>query len=65
MLAGLRVVEVATVVAAPTCSAILAEYGADVLHIEEPTRGDPHRESLSQTMAPTRYPIRFFHSSCR
>jgi formyl-CoA transferase len=49
MLAGLRVVEVATVVAAPTCGAILAEYGADVTHIEEPQRGDPHRRYVSQT----------------
>jgi crotonobetainyl-CoA:carnitine CoA-transferase CaiB-like acyl-CoA transferase len=53
LLSGLRVLEVATVVAAPTVGAILAEYGADVTHIEEPVHGDPHRHVLSRTAKPT------------
>lgn len=49
MLKGLRVLELATWVAAPTVGAILAEYGADVTHIEDPSRGDPHRAMVTQT----------------
>lgn len=53
MLAGLRALEIATWVAAPTVGGILAEYGADVTHIEDPKRGDPHRTSVSQAWKQT------------
>lgn len=43
LLQGLRVLELATWVAAPTIGGILAEYGADVIHIEDPERGDSYR----------------------
>lgn len=43
LLQGLRVLELATWVAAPVIGAILAEYGADVIHIEDPERGDSYR----------------------
>ncbi len=49
MLKRLRVLELATWVAAPTIGAILAEYGADVIHIEDPERPDPHRAVTTQT----------------
>ncbi len=49
MLQGLRVLELATWVAAPTIGAILAEYGAEVIHIEDPERPDPHRATTTQT----------------
>ena len=42
-LAGIRVVEVANYVTGPYAAAILAELGASVIKIEEPTQGDPFR----------------------
>jgi succinyl-CoA:(S)-malate CoA-transferase subunit B len=42
-LAGIRVIDVATVIAAPYCAAILAEFGADVIKVEHPVGGDPCR----------------------
>jgi len=62
MLRDLRVVEIATWVAAPTVGAILAEYGADVIHIENPGREDPHRTSVSQAWKQT-VPDAQFNSS--
>lgn len=42
-LAGLRVIDVATVIAAPYCATVLGEFGADVLKIEHPDGGDALR----------------------
>jgi crotonobetainyl-CoA:carnitine CoA-transferase CaiB-like acyl-CoA transferase len=42
-LAGLRVVEVATMVFAPSASAVLADFGAEVIKIEPPGTGDLNR----------------------
>ena len=39
-LKGLRVLECATVIAAPLCGRLLADFGAEVLHIEMPMKGD-------------------------
>ena len=39
-LAGLKVVELATVVAGPAAARILAGYGAEVIKIETPVKGD-------------------------
>ena len=53
-LAGLRVLDLATFVAAPFCCTLLGEFGAEVLKVEQPGRGDdlrrlgtPAREGLS------------------
>ena len=43
-LQGLRIVECATVIAAPLIGRIMADFGADVIHIEHPTKGDPLRQ---------------------
>src|SRR5215831_3805396 len=40
---GIRVVEAATLFAAPLAGMVLADYGADVIKIEHPTRPDPAR----------------------
>jgi len=42
-LSGLRVIDVATIIAAPYCAGILGEFGADVLKVEHPVGGDPCR----------------------
>jgi succinyl-CoA:(S)-malate CoA-transferase subunit B len=42
-LSGIRVIDVATVIAGPYCAAILGEFGADVLKVEHPIGGDPCR----------------------
>ena len=42
-LAGLRVIDIATVIAAPYCATVLGEFGADVLKIEHPDGGDALR----------------------
>jgi len=39
-LQGLKVVECATVIAAPLCGRFLADFGADVIHVEPPGKGD-------------------------
>ncbi len=39
-LAGIRVIDVATVIAAPYCASILGEFGAEVLKVEHPIGGD-------------------------
>jgi formyl-CoA transferase len=43
-LAGLRVVEMGTLIAGPYCARLLAEFGADVVKIETPGEGDPLRK---------------------
>jgi crotonobetainyl-CoA:carnitine CoA-transferase CaiB-like acyl-CoA transferase len=43
VLAGVRVIEVAEYVFVPTAAAVLAEWGADVVKIEHPVRGDAYR----------------------
>ena len=42
-LAGLRVVELGTLIAAPFAARVLAEFGAEVIKIEAPNGGDPLR----------------------
>lgn len=43
-LQGLKVVECATVVAAPLCGRLMADFGADVIHVEHPKIGDHLRQ---------------------
>lgn len=39
-LKGLKVVECATVIAAPLCGRLMADFGAEVIHVEHPKKGD-------------------------
>ena len=42
-LAGVRVLDLATFIAAPYCATLMAEFGAEVIKVELPTIGDPLR----------------------
>lgn len=43
-LEGIKVLELGNIVAAPFAGKILAEFGAEVIKVEEPTSGDPLRQ---------------------
>lgn len=43
MLGGVRVLDLATLAAAPLAATYLGEFGADVIKVEEPVHGDPIR----------------------
>ncbi|MBI3126967.1 MAG: CoA transferase [Candidatus Tectomicrobia bacterium] len=43
-LQGLKVVECATVIAAPLCGRLMADFGAEVIHVEHPKTGDHLRQ---------------------
>lgn len=42
-LAGIRIIEASTVLAAPLSASLLGEFGAEVIKVEEPHRGDAAR----------------------
>jgi crotonobetainyl-CoA:carnitine CoA-transferase CaiB-like acyl-CoA transferase len=42
-LTGIRVVEFGTLIAAPFAARLFAEFGAEVIKIEQPGSGDPLR----------------------
>ena len=52
VMAGIKVIEVATWTFVPSACAILAEWGADVIKVEDPVRGDPQRALISSMMMP-------------
>ncbi|HVK95134.1 MAG TPA: CaiB/BaiF CoA-transferase family protein [Noviherbaspirillum sp.] len=43
-LAGIKVLEMGTLIAGPFCSRMLAEFGAEVIKVESPAGGDPIRQ---------------------
>lgn len=43
VMAGVRVLEVATWTFVPAAGAVLADWGADIIKVEHPTSGDPQR----------------------
>src|SRR5579862_4039461 len=57
---GIRVLEVAQFIFAPSAGVVLAEWGADVVKIEHPLRGDPQRglaRVSSMAINPDRNPV--------
>ncbi len=58
-LAGLRVLDVASFIAAPVAATVMADYGADVIKVEPPGTGDPNRNMRSLSSyppSPVNYP---------
>ena len=51
-LEGIRVVELATFIAAPSCGRYLADLGAEVIKVEAP-KGDPYRSTAINEGRPT------------
>ena len=43
-LTGVRVIEFGTLLAGPFCGQLLGDFGAEVIKVEEPRRGDPMRQ---------------------
>lgn len=43
--AGIRVLDIASFIAAPVAATIFADYGADVIKVEPPGHGDPNRQT--------------------
>jgi crotonobetainyl-CoA:carnitine CoA-transferase CaiB-like acyl-CoA transferase len=50
VLAGVRVLEVATWTFVPAAGAVLADWGADVIKVEHPETGDPQRGLITSGM---------------
>ena len=60
VMAGFRVLEVAQFTFVPAASAILADWGADVIKVEHPVRGDTQRGFLNMgglQLDPDRHPL--------
>src|SRR4026208_1200128 len=51
---GIRVLEVAEYTFVPSAGAVLADWGADVIKVEHPTRGDAQRGPLTAGRADAR-----------
>lgn len=44
---GVRVINCGQILAAPFCSTLLGEFGAEVIKVEQPVTGDPNRGNVS------------------
>ena len=51
-LSGLVVLDISSFIAAPAAAVALADFGADVIKIEPPVEGDPHRNSYRNASYP-------------
>lgn len=45
---GVRILDCATMVAAPLCATLLGDYGAEVIKLEHPGKGDPARRFATE-----------------
>lgn len=57
-LSGYKVVELAMWIAGPSTSAVLADWGADVIKLEDPNGGDPIRGATTRAMADANLRVR-------
>jgi crotonobetainyl-CoA:carnitine CoA-transferase CaiB-like acyl-CoA transferase len=51
---GVRVLDIASFIAAPFAASIMSEFGAEVIKIEHPKGGDPWRRYGTKTAEPDR-----------
>ena len=51
-LSGLVVLDISSFIAAPAAAVALADFGADVIKIEPPGEGDPHRHNYKNASYP-------------
>ncbi len=58
-LEGIKVIDISQVIAAPICARHLADFGADVIHIENPNNGDFWRNYLQNVVDVTAVPSDF------
>ena len=56
--AGLKVIDLASFVAGPAAATMLGDFGADVVKIEQPGEGDPHRR-LGEAPSVPQHPVNF------
>ena len=57
-LAGLKVLDLANFIAGPVATTVMGDYGAEVIKIEPPGEGDPHRK-LGQAHSIPQHPVNF------
>lgn len=60
VLDGVRLIEVADWFFVPGAGTVLADWGADVIKVEHPTRGDPLRGLISSGIIPGAHGLNFF-----
>jgi crotonobetainyl-CoA:carnitine CoA-transferase CaiB-like acyl-CoA transferase len=58
LLSGLRVLDIATFIAGPAAATVLGDFGAEVIKVEAPGDGDPHRQ-LGQAHSVPHSPVNF------
>src|SRR5262252_4404624 len=63
-LEGIRVVEVAEWFFVPSCGTVLADWGAEVIKVEHPTRGDPLRGLMTSGMVPGGKGVNYMVEHC-
>ena len=51
MLQGMRVIDCGTYISAPAAATIMADFGAEVIKVEQPFTGDPYRNEHPSLMA--------------
>lgn len=51
MLEGIRVIDCGTYISAPAAATIMADFGAEVIKVEQPFTGDPYRNEHPSLMA--------------
>ena len=57
-LRGLRVLDLASFIAGPVAATVMGDYGAEVIKIEPPGEGDPHRK-LGQAHSMPQHPVNY------
>ena len=60
ILNGIRVIEVTEWGFVPSCATVLADWGADVIKVEHPERGDSIRGLITSGMIPGAKGVNFF-----